>query len=177
MQTEKRTNRIKIQLSDSEKATLEAAAREANCSVTELVRATLVHHTIDVPKIGKRTARLIRTEQDERTEYVFVRLTSAEKQVLKTRAEALGCTLSELVRRVATHGEITATNFNSALLRQQIHELKKQGVNLNQLMYFLNKYGIKGYEPKHVSRTLDKVYQAIEDTSALIKKIETEFLG
>lgn len=34
------------------------------------------------------------------------------------------------------------------------HELKKQGTNLNQLMYFLNSNGIKGYNENEVRRVL-----------------------
>lgn len=172
----KRTNRVKIQLTDSEKAVLEASAREAGCSVPELVRAVLVHRTMGVPKASGQGVKATPRKRQARNADFHVSLSEPEKEALKARAEAAGCTPSELVRRAAVYGETRVVCLDAGPLKDAYVELGRQGVNLNQLMRFLNTYGIRGYDRQWVEHAMGKVYSVAEKVEAALESLKIESL-
>ncbi|QGM91988.1 hypothetical protein GIR35_12330 [Enterococcus faecalis] len=54
------------------------------------------------------------------------------------------------------------------------HELKKQGANLNQLMYFLNANGLKGYNEAEVKRVLGLKGKAYLEVANVIGDLRDE---
>lgn len=122
-------------------------------------------------------------ETDERGEPISekrcipfqVMLTAPEKKAIGQRAEALGISASELVRRSAIYGKIESFNFDIAEVEKLHHELLKEGTNLNQLMYFVNAQGLPAYNEKAVFRTLEKVYQNARKVDRLIEELEKRY--
>lgn len=122
-------------------------------------------------------------ETDERGEPISekrcipfqVMLTAPEKKAIGQRAEALGISASELVRRSAIYGKIEPFNFDIAEVEKLHHELLKEGTNLNQLMYFVNAQGLPAYNEKAVFRTLEKVYQNARKVDRFIEELEKRY--
>lgn len=155
-----------------EKEILQNIAKRAGCTVSELVRQVIVYQSVELPEapLGK-TASL--NKLDQRTTYIQVQLTPDEKRALKERAESLGCSMSDLVRRSAIQGEVVKQNdLNITAINKIRHELRKQGTNLNQLMYFINANGLAAYDSEEVQETARCVRDAVQRASSLIEELE-----
>ena len=163
---------IKISMTAIEKEALVGLARRAGVSVSELVRLALVYQSIDLPEAPKgRVAKL--NERDKRTTYIHVQLTPDEKQSLRLRADSLGCSMSDLVRRSAIEGKVIKQNeINITEVRRVYHELMKQGTNLNQLMYFINANGMAAYDDgREVMETLQLVRRTAKEAMAVLDEL------
>lgn len=90
-----------------------------------------------------------------RTRQVKFYVTDDEYQTLKKKAKRNGMSVGKYIREMLIHasGKPVPT-IDVAPLKSIDHELKKQGTNLNQLMYFLNAYGIQDYNSEEVRRVL-----------------------
>lgn len=82
-------------------------------------------------------------------------VTDGEYQTLRKKAKRNGMSVGKYIREMLIHasGKPVPT-IDVAPLKSIDHELKKQGTNLNQLMYFLNAYGIEDYNAQEVNRVL-----------------------
>ena len=70
-------------------------------------------------------------------------VTDDEYQTLKKKAKRNGMSVGKYIREMLIHASgRPVPTIDVAPLKSIDHELKKQGTNLNQLMYFLNAYGI-----------------------------------
>lgn len=107
---------------------------------------------------------------------INLRLTAYEKAQLRVNAASAGLSVSEYIRKTAVYGvapspvivdmkELTRCNF----------ELRKQGVNLNQLMRTLNTYGITALDPIAVAALLDRVNDAVDATTKIIRDVRAQF--
>lgn len=88
---------------------------------------------------------------------VRFRCTETEKQTIQTAAQKTGQTISEYVRHMALHGNITIKQDLVELETAQ--QLRKIGVNLNQLT---KAYNSTGTPPKQLEQTWSKLEQAID---------------
>lgn len=162
-------------MSPVEKEALQNLAKRSGVSISEMVRLALIYQTIELPNppIGK-VGEVDRMDE-KRKPCLQVCLTDAEKQALRNRAESLGCTMSDLVRRSAISGKVVKQNdFNIEEIRKVKHELLKQGTNLNQLMYFLNRNGIGAFDSSEVKQTMWSVRDAVRKAEDLIDKLTDE---
>lgn len=197
----KRTEKVEATLTPDEKRILRELCEEAGCTEAELIRSVLIHREIPLDEIGdvaqvedkkkealrKQQAEYRRAraslEVDESGERVSekrsvpfqVMLTIPEKKAIEQRAEALGISASELIRRSAIYGKIESFNFDIAEVEKLHHELLKEGTNLNQLMYFVNAQGLPAYNEKAVFRTLEKVYQNARKVDRFIEELEKRY--
>lgn len=92
---------------------------------------------------------------------IVSRVMKDEHKRIKRKAEAAGMTISSYVRSILLHsvdGAVVVIDTNP--LKEALWELKKQGVNLNQFMRFLNTYGPKGFDPKEAERMMDREAEA-----------------
>lgn len=149
-------------------------AEDAGCSVSEYVRSALIYRTVDLPE-AVSIPKSRKVMKGAKTCEVHIMLSATERRVLDEKAEALGCTLSQLVRRAAIEGDIRVTSLDMTVLQEYVRELRKEGVNLNQIAYFLNAKGIDGYVPREVDRMLIRVRKAIENAEDLIEEIKEDF--
>lgn len=199
----RRSEKVEATLTPGEKETLQQLCDEAGCTEAELIRSVLISRSISLDDLetGKKTERVKNKtlqkqgrkhapeKTDERGETIaenaenaekrdvsfHVMLTASEKKAIEQRAEALGISVSELVRRSAIYGKIESFNFDIAEVEKLHHELLKEGTNLNQLMYFVNAQGLPAYNEKAVFRTLEKVYQNARKVDRFIEQLEKRY--
>lgn len=90
-----------------------------------------------------------------RNHQVNFRVTEDEYKALCKKAKRHGMSVAKYIREMLIHAsDRPAPVIDITPLLSIDHELKKQGTNLNQLMYFLNSNGIKGYNENEVRRVL-----------------------
>ena len=86
---------------------------------------------------------------------ILIRVTDKEREIIKRKAAKLGMTVSEYVRTTLIHSDnLNITMIDVGPIEKIATELHKQGVNLNQLMKFLNTYGIDAYNAEETFRVL-----------------------
>lgn len=165
---------VKLSMTPLEKELLQGIAARAGVSISELVRLVIVYQTIELPEPPSGELGKI-DKLDERCEQIRIQLTASEKECIKERAQSLGCSMSDLVRRTAITGKVVKQNdFDVEAVRKVKHELLKQGTNLNQLMYFLNRNGIGALDPSEVKQTMWSVRDAVRKAEDLIDKLTDE---
>lgn len=94
---------------------------------------------------------------ENRRIWLKVRVTDKERKTIKRKAAKLGMTVSEYVRTALIHSDnLNITMIDTTPLEKLETELQKQGVNLNQLMKFLNTYGVDAYNADETFRILTR---------------------
>lgn len=88
----------------------------------------------------------------KRTHQVTFRLSDDELSSLKKKISSSGCNQQEYLRRAALGKSVTNTDG----IKQILPEMKKQGVNLNQIAKKLNERGYVDYDGI-LSKTLKEV--------------------
>lgn len=88
---------------------------------------------------------------------ILIRVTDKEREIIKRKAAKLGMTVSEYVRTALIHTDnLNITMIDVRPIEKIATELHKQGVNLNQLMKFLNTYGVDVYNADETFRVLTR---------------------
>lgn len=88
---------------------------------------------------------------------ILIRVTDRERETIKRKAAKLGMTVSEYVRTALIHSDnLNITMIDVRPVEKIATELHKQGVNLNQLMKFLNTYGADAYNAEETFRILTR---------------------
>lgn len=88
---------------------------------------------------------------------ILIRVTDRERETIKRKAAKLGMTVSEYVRTTLIHSDnLNITMIDVSPIEKIASELHKQGVNLNQLMKFLNTYGADAYNADETFRVLTR---------------------
>lgn len=88
---------------------------------------------------------------------ILIRVTGKEREIIKRKAAKLGMTVSEYVRTALIHSDnLNITMIDMRPVEKIATELHKQGVNLNQLMKFLNTYGADAYNAEETFRILTR---------------------
>ncbi len=88
---------------------------------------------------------------------ILIRVTDKEREIIKRKAARLGMTVSEYVRTALVHSDnLNVTMIDVEPVEKIATELHKQGVNLNQLMKFLNTYGVDAYNAEETFRVLTR---------------------
>ena len=89
--------------------------------------------------------------------WLKVRVTNKEREIIKRKAAKLGMTVSDYVRTALIHSDnLNVTMIDVGPIEEIATELHKQGVNLNQLMKFLNTYGVDVYNAEETYRVLTR---------------------
>lgn len=94
---------------------------------------------------------------------VYVRMNAADKEALGTRARKTGLSLSEYLRRMGLRGEIVVRD--NRVSTEEIRELNKIGVNLNQMTKVMNA-GRDAFAPA-VLATLARVNAYLDKATGL----------
>ena len=165
---------ILLSMTTVEKEALQNLAKRSGVSVSELVRLVLVYQSIDLPDAPTGAVGDL-DKVEPRTNCIQVQLTDNEKYALKERADSLGCSMSDLVRRSAIQGKVVQqSEIDIEAVKAMTHELLKQGTNLNQLMYFLNSNGIAAFDPSEVLQVIWNVRDAVRKTMELTEKLKSQ---
>ena len=165
---------ILLSMTKIEKEALQNLAKRSNVTVSELVRLALVYQAIDLPEAPLGNVGSL-DKEEPRTNCIQVQVTDSEKLALRERAESLGCSMSDLVRRSAIQGKVVQQNeIGIEAVRRMTHELLKQGTNLNQLMYFLNANGIAAFDPAEVQQVIWNVRDAVRKATELTEMLKSQ---
>lgn len=165
---------ILLSMTKIEKEALQNLAKRSNVTVSELVRLALVYQAIDLPEAPLGNVGSL-DKEEPRTNCIQVQVTDSEKLALRERAESLGCSMSDLVRRSAIQGKVVQQNeIDIEAVRRMTHELLKQGTNLNQLMYFLNANGIAAFDPAEVQQVIWNVRDAVRKATELTEMLKSQ---
>lgn len=96
-----------------------------------------------------------------RSRQVKFYVTDAEYAALRKKAKLHGMSVGKFIREMLIYASSKpAPTIDVSPLKAIEHELLKQGTNLNQLMYFLNSYGIQDYNAEEVRRVLGQKGEA-----------------
>lgn len=105
-----------------------------------------------------------------------LRLTLYEKNRLRINAASAGCSVSEYIRQTAVYAKAPSPIVvDMEELARCNFELRKQGVNLNQLMRVINTYGVGSVDPIAVGRLLQRVDAAVKDATEIIVGVRNQF--
>ncbi len=112
---------------------------------------------------------------EPKSERIYIRVTATEKRLLKKRAEYYHMTASDFARTLLIHSEDGLVRIvNVEPFRQVLHELTKQGTNLNQLIKFLNTYGAHSYDSVITRSVLRKETEAFEQVANAVIALRKE---
>lgn len=170
---EKKPNRICIRLTDNELAAVKSMAAESGRTVSEFARSRLLYHDRMPSMAG--LIRLAKGNAGEKRDVkLSVRLTKEERAWIDERAAWMGCTPTELIRRlIFSNEDIAPVVIDMNAVKETYLELHRQGVNLNQLMAYLNTY--KGNaDTRGIAQTLAKVYAALDKLDEVIDDVKKQ---
>lgn len=106
-----------------------------------------------------------------KTAHINVRMTEEERAAIMARSSAFGMTPSALMRESALHiGEKPVRIADEATLRQILHQMKKQGGNLNQAVLAANAYGVDTQTAQQLAEAVRLVSSTASQLSNLISK-------
>lgn len=114
-------------------------------------------------------------ERRIRNRQIKLYLTERERNTLKRKAKKMGMTVSAYIRFAALESaNLQITVIDTTPLEKLGYELTKQGVNLNQLMKFLNTYGVDAYNEEEAKRMLSLEGEAFLKVLAALADLKGE---
>lgn len=106
-----------------------------------------------------------------KTAHINVRMTEEERAAIMARSSAFGMTPSALMREAALRiGEKPVKVADEATLRQILHQMKKQGGNLNQAVHAANAYGLDAQTARQLTEAVQLVSSTASQLSSLISR-------
>lgn len=101
-------------------------------------------------------------DREKRTARFELRLTEAEAERIRDRAEASGLSAAAFIRRAALTGGEPAPIADARELRPLYAELRRCGSNVNQIARALNTYGADGAGDAAVASALAALERACD---------------
>lgn len=106
-----------------------------------------------------------------KTAHINVRMTEEERAAIMARSSSFGMAPSTFMREAALSiGEKPVRIADETTLRQILHQMKKQGGNLNQAVHAANAYGVDTQTAQQLAETVRLVSSTASQLSNLISK-------
>lgn len=106
-----------------------------------------------------------------KTAHINVRMTEEERAAIMARSSSFGMAPSTFMRGDALSiGEKPVRIADETTLRQILHQMKKQGGNLNQAIRAANAYGVDTQTAQQLAETVRLVSSTASQLSNLISK-------
>lgn len=106
-----------------------------------------------------------------KTAHINVRMTEEERAAITARSSSFGMAPSTFMREAALLiGEKPVRIADEATLRQLLHQMKKQGGNLNQAILTANAYGVDTQTAQQLAEAVRLVSSTASQLSNLISK-------
>lgn len=106
-----------------------------------------------------------------KTAHINVRMTEEERAAIMARSSSFGMAPSTFMREAALFiGEKPVRIADEATLRQLLHQMKKQGGNLNQAVLTANAYGVDTQTAQQLAEAVRLVSSTASQLSNLISK-------
>jgi uncharacterized protein (DUF1778 family) len=100
--------------------------------------------------------------KEKRTERINIRLTIDEKKMIIEKAKLAGYTLSGYIQKIVSEKKICSKTDTQTVL-----ELKRIGVNINQIAKFVNTYNIED----NVSYAVNNLKSYLNELNNIIVKL------
>lgn len=108
---------------------------------------------------------------NSKTAHVNVRMTEEERAVIMARSSSFDMAPSTFMREAALRiGQKPVKIADEATLRQILHQMKKQGGNLNQAVHATNAYGVDAQTARQLTEAVRLVSSTASQLSNLISK-------
>lgn len=108
---------------------------------------------------------------NSKTAHINVRMTEEERAVIMARSSSFDMAPSTFMREAALLiGEKPVRIADEATLRQLLHQMKKQGGNLNQAVLTANAYGVDTQTAQQLAEAVRLVSSTASQLSNLISK-------
>lgn len=106
-----------------------------------------------------------------KTAHINVRMTEEERAAITVRSSSFSMAPSTFMREAALLiGEKPVRIADEATLRQLLHQMKKQGGNLNQAILTANAYGVDTQTAQQLAEAVRLVSSTASQLSNLISK-------
>ena len=106
-----------------------------------------------------------------KTAHINVRMTEEERAAITVRSSSFSMAPSTFMREAALLiGEKPVRIADEATLRQLLHQMKKQGGNLNQAILTANAYGVDTQTAQQLAEAVRLVSSTASQLSALLSK-------
>ena len=108
---------------------------------------------------------------NSKTAHINVRMTEEERAVIMARSSSFDMAPSTFMREAALLiGEKPVRIADETTLRQILHQMKKQGGNLNQAVLTANAYGVDTQTAQQLAEAVRLVSSTASQLSNLISK-------
>ena len=108
---------------------------------------------------------------NSKTAHINVRMTEEERAVIMARSSSFDMPPSTFMREAALRiGQKPVKVADEATLRQILHQMKKQGGNLNQAVLTANAYGVDTQTAQQLAEAVRLVSSTASQLSNLISK-------
>ncbi len=108
---------------------------------------------------------------NSKTAHINVRMTEEERAVIMARSSSFDMAPSTFMREAALRiGQKPVKVADEATLRQILHQMKKQGGNLNQAVLTANAYGVDTQTAQQLAEAVRLVSSTASQLSNLISK-------
>lgn len=108
---------------------------------------------------------------NSKTAHINVRMTEEERAVIMARSSSFDMAPSTFMREAALLiGEKPVRIADEATLRQLLHQMKKQGGNLNQAVLTANAHGVDTQTAQQLAEAVRLVSSTASQLSNLISK-------
>lgn len=108
---------------------------------------------------------------NSKTAHINVRMTEEERAVIMARSSSFDMAPSTFMREAALRiGQKPIRIADEATLRQLLHQMKKQGGNLNQAILTANAYGVDTQTARQLAEAVRLVSSTASQLSNLISK-------
>lgn len=108
---------------------------------------------------------------NSKTAHINVRMTEEERAVIMARSSSFDMAPSTFMREAALRiGQKPVKVADEATLRQILHQMKKQGGNLNQAVFTANAYGVDTQTAQQLAEAVRLVSSTASQLSNLISK-------
>ena len=108
---------------------------------------------------------------NSKTAHINVRMTEEERAVIMARSSSFDMAPSTFMREAALRiGQKPVKVADEATLRQILHQMKKQGGNLNQAVLTANAYGVDAQTARQLAEAVRLVSSTASQLSNLISK-------
>lgn len=164
---------ILIRITEQERAALKQLAEKAGLTVSEYARERLLYSDREYAKAHSVPFQKSETENRHGIT-IPTKFSPAEIAWLDERAKWMGCSRSTAIRKlVLCNGDVQPIVIDTKALQDTYYELRKQGVNLNQLMTYLNTYK-RSADTESVEQTLAKVNDMLTKMGTIINSLKAQ---
>ena len=156
----KKDQSLHIKVSAEEKRLLREEADRQGVNISKFLRQCVLKKAQSPAESSeKRVVRIVEEENSRKSNIIMLRVSDAEYVFIRKEAKAAGLSMSEYLRRKAKGEKIVVIEG----LKEYVWQLRRIGVNLNQLTYLANQGQIFSVDLSAVKAELAEMWEHLLD--------------